>query len=141
MHVWNSILLKPRPQYFEARKGVTSFRNSEDIPQGEVFTAALYAIGTAPIFKHVDGLAKENCADGGSTNAYVDNCNVSSSDQGIVSSLDYFDVFVDDGIHMNIRKIKVLISQKPTGNNANICGTRFYERGILQEHMLIHPSM
>ena len=98
----------------------------------------MYAIGIAPIFKHVDSLAKGNCADGSSANAYVDDCNVSSSDQGILSSLDYFDVFIEDGTHMNMRKVKVLFSQKPTGNDANLWGTRFYERGILQEDILIH---
>ena len=72
-------------------------------------SAALYAIGIAPICKHVDGLAKGNCADGGFANAYVDDCNISSSDQGILSSLDYFDVFVDDGTHMNMQAYGVSV--------------------------------
>jgi hypothetical protein len=120
--------------------GITSFRNAEGIPQGGVSSAALYAIGTAPIFHNVDAIAKRLCDDGGSANAYIDDCTVGSSDQGIIHCLDHFDEFQNDGIIMNMSKVKVLLSSKPSRNDVVLWGNQFLQRGILEKNILIHPK-
>jgi hypothetical protein len=122
-----------------AKGGITTFMNAEGIPQGGVSSAALYAIGTAPIFCNTDTIAKNNCEDGGSASAYIDDCNVSSSDQGIVSCIDHFDRFQNEGVTLNMSKVKVLLSPKPSADQMSFWGTQYLNRGLQPENILVHP--